>query len=66
MSTELKEDSLMDAISVLNVLQTATLKSDSPLGVAAIITQLKENEEHKDKKFKISSSDNCVIVKRVV
>ena len=65
MSRPPKEDAVKTLIALLELEESVVFESDNILSVAVQASQLKQQEEHKEKKFKVSSSGDFVKVKRL-
>lgn len=61
-----EENSVRTLVGLLESGSHVNISGKSLSSVAVMTSQLKRNEEHKDKKFKVSFKEGIVTVKRVL
>ena len=60
-----KEDSVKKLVALLEIDETVSFDDGKIFSIAAQVSQLKQSKDHSEKKFKVSSSDKSVTVKRL-
>ena len=66
MARQTEENSKIGKVKILQVNESVTFEDDKWSSLTVQVSNLRKDEQHKDKKFKVSHENGNTIVKRVL